>query len=88
MRFEQVVNRVFAMLSDMRLGTVIAVWQDGGVSAHRDLGFRYRVLPSGEREVPVTTFVSFTEVPSVIEIRERIKAAVAGGRLGEPEATH
>ena len=29
MRFEQVVNRVFAMLTEMRLGTVVAVWAGG-----------------------------------------------------------
>ena len=78
MRFEQVVNRVFAMLTEMRLGTVVAVWADGGVSAHRDLGFRHRVRPEGEREEPVATFVSFTQVPSVLEIRERIKRAFGG----------
>ena len=77
MRLEQIVNRVFALLTESRLGMVVAVWADGGVSAHRDLGFRARTLPSGEREQPVATFVSFTEVPSVVEIRERLKKAFA-----------
>lgn len=75
MRFERVVMRVFEMLQEVRLGTVVAVWWDGGVSAHRDLGFRHRTLPSGKREEPVATFVKDNQLRSIIEIRERIKRA-------------
>jgi hypothetical protein len=42
------------------------------VSAHRDLAFRYRVLPSGQREEPIATFVADGGMVSVAEIRERI----------------
>ena len=76
MRFERVVKQVFDMLQEVRLGTIVAVWSDGGVSAHRDLGFRFRVLPTGQREEPLTTFVADGTVPSVADIRERIKRAV------------
>ena len=75
MRFERVVKQVFDMLQEVRLGTIVAVWSDGGVSAHRDLGFRYRVLPNGQKEEALTTFVSDGFVPSVADIRERIKRA-------------
>jgi hypothetical protein len=75
MRLDLVVQQVFDMLSEVRLGSVVAVWRDGGVSSHRDLGFRYRVLPSGEREEPVVTFVANNEARSVDMIRERILKA-------------
>lgn len=58
-----------------RLASVVAVWPDGGVSSHRDLAFRYQVLPSGQKEEPVTTFVADGRIPSVTEIRDRIKRA-------------
>lgn len=75
MRFERVVKQVFDMLQEVRIGTIVAVWGDGGVSAHRDLAFRYRTLPTGEREAPLTSFVSNGEIPSVTDIRDRIKQA-------------
>lgn len=75
MRFERVLRQVFDMLQEVRLGTVVAVWSDGGVSAHRDLGFRFRTLPSGRKEEALTTFIADGAVPSVTEIRERIKRA-------------
>jgi hypothetical protein len=71
-RLDRIVLRVFEMLREVRLGTVVAVWWDGGVSAHRDLAFRYRVLPSGQREEPIATFVADGGMVSVAEIRERI----------------
>ena len=77
MRLDLVVKQVFDMLREVRLGSVVAVWRDGGVSSHRDLGFRHRVLPSGEREEPVVTFVANNEVRSLTEIRERILKASA-----------
>jgi hypothetical protein len=76
MRLDLVVKQVFDMLMEVRLGSVVAVWRDGGVSSHRDLGFRHRVLPSGEREEPVITFVKNNDVRSVTEIRERILKAL------------
>ncbi len=72
MRLEFVVNRVFEVLQEVRFGSVVAVWTDGGVSSHRNLGFRYRTLPSGAREEPVATFVRSSVVPTVREIRDRI----------------
>ena len=72
MRLELVVNRVYEVLQEVRFGSVVAVWTDGGVSSHRDLGFRYRTLPSGAREEPVATFVRSSVVPTVREIRDRI----------------
>ena len=74
-RLDRVVLRVFEMLREVRLGTVVAVWWDGGVSAHRDLAFRHRILPSGERETPIATFVADGGLVSVTEIRERILRA-------------
>lgn len=71
-RLDRVVLRVFEMLREVRLGTIVAVWWDGGVSAHRDLAFRHRILPSGEREQPIATFVADGKMVSVTEIRERI----------------
>jgi len=75
MRLDLVVKQVIDMLAEVRLGSVVAVWHDGGVSSHRDLAFRFRVLPSGQREEPVVTFVANNEVRSVTEIRERILKA-------------
>jgi|GEM_PF-6847121 len=74
-RLDRVVLRVFEMLREVRLGTVVAVWWDGGVSAHRDLAFRHRVLPSGKREEPIATFVADGRLMSVTDIRERILRA-------------
>jgi hypothetical protein len=81
MRFDRVVTQVFTMLLEVRLGTVVAVWADGGVSAHRDLAFRHRMLPSGVRETPLATFVASAQVPSVVDIREQIKRAVGPAAL-------
>ena len=82
MRFDRVVTQVFTMLQEVRLGTVVAVWADGGVSAHRDLAFRHRVLPTGRRETPIATFVATNSVPSVVDIREQIKHAFGPAALG------
>jgi len=62
---ERVARQVFEMLAEVRLGTVVAVWRDGSVSDHRSLGFRYRTLPDGSREEPITSFVKDMEVRSV-----------------------
>ncbi len=75
-KLDRVVRQVYEMLMEVRLGTIVAVWWDGGVSAHRDLGFRQRVLPNGSRETPVVTFIADGQVPSVAEIRERIKKGI------------
>lgn len=72
LRLEFVVNRVYETLTEARLGSVVAVWSDGGVSAHRDLAFRFRRLPDGSREEPVVTFVRNGSMPTVREIRDRI----------------
>jgi hypothetical protein len=81
MRFDRVVTQVFNMLQEVRLGTIVAVWADGGVSAHRDLAFRHRVLPDGRRESPLATFVATSDVPSVVAIRDQIKRAVGPAAL-------
>lgn len=75
LRLDRIVLQVFEMLREVRLGTVVAVWWDGGVSAHRDLAFRHRVLPSGQREAPIATFVADGRMVSVTDIRERILRA-------------
>ena len=80
MRLERVVTSVSQMLGEVRFGSVVAVWLDGGVSTHRDLAFRYRVLPSGAKEEPIATFVANDEVPSVADIRQRIRAALTAPR--------
>ena len=74
-----VVNEVFRVLDEVRPGTVVAIWPDGSVSAHRSLGFRHRVTPEGMREEPVTSFVRATELPSVREIEERLRHALNHG---------
>jgi hypothetical protein len=74
MRLDRVARQVVAMLNDARFGTTVAVWPDGGVSAHRGTELPPRTLPNGDIETPVVTFVSFTEVPSVEVILERLQS--------------
>jgi hypothetical protein len=73
---EQVSRDVYELLSRSRIGTVVAVWADGAISAHRQLGFRYRSIGNGLREAPLTPFVSSPDLPSAWQIRERIDAAI------------
>ena len=75
MRFERVVKQVFDMLQEVRLGTVVAVWSDGGVSAHRDLGFRYRTLPSDTDALGPGLFVATARTPGGSQ-------AVPHGKMG------
>ncbi len=75
MRLDHVARRVAEMLREARFGTTVAVWPDGGVSAHRGAELPPRTLPDGTTEQPVVTFVSFTEVPSEDVIRERLRSA-------------
>ena len=72
---EATAREVYELLSRSRLGTVVAVWNDGSISAHRELGFRYRSLGDGRREEPLITFVSAPELPPAWQIAERIEAA-------------
>lgn len=74
---ESVSREVFEMLSQSQLGFVIAVWSNGEVSAHRQLGFRNRTVPDGRREAPLTSFVRFTSLPSVYDIKGRIERALS-----------
>ena len=60
-----------------RIGVVVAVWADGGISAHRQLGFRRRSLGDGEKEEPLVTFVTGPETPSAWTIQERLDSAYA-----------
>jgi len=76
MDVESVSHEVFETLSHSQLGLVVAVWADGTVTAHRQLGFRDRKLENGLREAPATTFVRFSSLPSVHQIRERIEHAL------------
>jgi len=76
---ERVAKQLFEMLEEVRLGTIVAVWRDGSVSAHRSLGFRYRTLPDGSREEPMTSFVKEGEVRSVAMILTRIQRAIGIG---------
>ena len=82
MEVEDVAREVFRELQEARLGTVVAVWRDGGVSAHRHLGFRHRRLPDGSREQPLTSFVKDLRVFSVADIRARIERALAAPQRG------
>jgi hypothetical protein len=66
---------VYDLLGTVRVGTVVAVWADGTVSDHRHLGFRYRTLPDGKHEEPVTSFVAAGIRPYVQDIAARINAA-------------
>lgn len=68
-------REVYAVLAGSRIGVVVAVWADGGVSAHRQLGFRHRSLPGGIREQPVMTFVAGPETPSAWDIEARLDEA-------------
>ncbi len=63
------------MLEEVRPGTIVAVWADGSVSAHRSLGFRYRTLPNGTREEPLTSFVKDLERPVLAPIEGRLRQA-------------
>ncbi len=64
------------MLAEVRPGTIVAVWQDGSVFAHRSLGFRFRTLPDGSREEPLTSFVKDVDGRSVASIDERLRRAL------------
>ena len=77
MDVESVAREVFETLSHAQLGLVIAVWEDGSVTAHRQLGFRDRKLANGFREAPLTSFVRFSSLLSVHQIRDRIERALA-----------
>ncbi|MGH2633798.1 MAG: hypothetical protein ACRDG3_10350 [Tepidiformaceae bacterium] len=80
MDVESVSREVFEMLEHSQLGFVVAVWADGGVTAHRQLGFRDRPIADGRREAPLTSFVRFSSLPSVYEIQERIERAASQPR--------
>ncbi|MEO6101196.1 MAG: hypothetical protein ABIQ34_12860 [Tepidiformaceae bacterium] len=73
---DRIAQRVFEMLAEVRPGTIVAVWQDGAVSAHRSLGFRFRTLPDGSREEPLTSFVKGVDGRSVASIGEQLRLAV------------
>ena len=73
---DEVVSRVMEALSVAPLGSVVAVWLDGEVSVHRDLAFRFRYLPGGNREEPLATFVRNGRVQYEAEIRLRIERAL------------
>lgn len=75
MDVEALATRVYELLGTVPVGTVVAVWADGGVSDHRHLGFRFRTLPGGKREEPVTSFVAAGIRPYVQDIAARITAA-------------
>ena len=75
MDVEALATRVYERLGTVRVGTVVAVWADGGISDHRHLGFRSRSLPDGRKEQPVTSFVAAGIRPYVQDIAARITAA-------------
>ena len=81
----RVTERVSEMLADVQLGTIVAVWRDGSVSVHRSLGFRYRTLPDGTRDEPLTSFVKDIDVPSLAEIQVRVQRALGMGTAPKRE---
>ena len=73
---DEVVGRVVDGLTGAPLRSVVAVWLDGEVSAHRDLAFRFRYLPGGNREEPLATFLRNVQIRSESELRSRIERAL------------
>ena len=59
-----------------RIYVGLALWEDGGVSAHRDIDFRFRYLPGGSREEPLATFVRNDQLQREAGTRPRIDRAL------------
>ncbi len=72
---DRIARRVLEMLEEVRPGTIVAVWADASVSAHRSLGFRCRTLPNGMREEPLTSFVKELERSALGSIEGRLRQA-------------
>jgi hypothetical protein len=75
MDVDELAAAVYERLGIVDIGTVVAIWANGEITAHRHLGFRFRVLPDGKRESPVTSFVAAGIRPYIQDIAARIKAA-------------
>lgn len=77
MTVEDVADEAFRELEAAALGTVLAVWRSGEVSAHRHLGFRHRLLADGSREEPLTSFVKARREFLLEEVKARIERALS-----------
>jgi len=75
---ERLSADIYEMLSGSPPGVVVALWADGTLSAHRQLGFRSRRLPDGTSEVPLAAFVSSSDPPGTTAIRARIEKGMSG----------
>ena len=80
MTVEDVTDEASRELEAAALGTVVAVWRSGEVSAHRNLGFRHRLLPDGSREEPLTSFIKAQREFSLAELKARIEQALSSQR--------
>jgi hypothetical protein len=67
-------HEIYARLEEARLGTVLAVWKDGGVS-FEGLGFQGRRTKDGDREQPLVTFVAGSGL-SYHQILQRLAQAL------------
>ena len=80
MTVDGVAGEAMCELMAAALGTVVAVWRSGEVSAQRNLGFRHPPLPDGSHEEPLTSFAKDSRRWALSEIQGRIERALSSPR--------